>query len=109
MIRFWQSRVNRGLSGSPSRAPIVRWTKYRAPYRPAAIPGRQRPGSIPEVNLTKSGRSRAKEPPVRLGISVPTRHPDGRLLSSPELALRAVAIEEAGFDSIWIGESINRG
>jgi alkanesulfonate monooxygenase SsuD/methylene tetrahydromethanopterin reductase-like flavin-dependent oxidoreductase (luciferase family) len=46
---------------------------------------------------------------MRLGINIPREHPDGRPYSAADVMTRARAIEAAGFDGIWLGESMNRG
>jgi alkanesulfonate monooxygenase SsuD/methylene tetrahydromethanopterin reductase-like flavin-dependent oxidoreductase (luciferase family) len=46
---------------------------------------------------------------MRLGINLPSRHADGTPLSITEVLTRARKIEEAGFDGIWIGDTVYRG
>jgi len=46
---------------------------------------------------------------MRLGINIPREHPDGRPYNASDVMTRARAIEAAGFDGIWLGESMNRG
>lgn len=46
---------------------------------------------------------------MRLGINIPREHPDGRPYNAADVMTRARAIEAAGFDGIWLGESMNRG
>jgi alkanesulfonate monooxygenase SsuD/methylene tetrahydromethanopterin reductase-like flavin-dependent oxidoreductase (luciferase family) len=46
---------------------------------------------------------------MRLGINIPREHPDGRPFNAADVMTRARAIEAAGFDGIWLGESMNRG
>ena len=46
---------------------------------------------------------------MRLGINLPARHADGTPWTSAEALARARKIEEAGFDSIWIGDTVHRG
>lgn len=46
---------------------------------------------------------------MRLGINLPSRRADGTPLSMAEVLARARQIEEAGFDSIWIGDTVHRG
>src|SRR5262245_51310408 len=46
---------------------------------------------------------------MRLGINLPSRRADGTPLSLTEVLQRARKIEEAGFDSIWIGDTVHRG
>lgn len=46
---------------------------------------------------------------MRLGINIPREHPDGRPFNAADIMTRARAIEAAGFDGIWLGESMNRG
>jgi alkanesulfonate monooxygenase SsuD/methylene tetrahydromethanopterin reductase-like flavin-dependent oxidoreductase (luciferase family) len=46
---------------------------------------------------------------MRLGINLPSRRADGTPLSMTEVLTRARRIEEAGFDSIWIGDTVYRG
>ena len=46
---------------------------------------------------------------MRLGINVPTRNPDGTPPTAEALQQRAREIEEAGFDGIWIGDTVHRG
>jgi alkanesulfonate monooxygenase SsuD/methylene tetrahydromethanopterin reductase-like flavin-dependent oxidoreductase (luciferase family) len=46
---------------------------------------------------------------VRLGINVPTRNPDGTPPTAEAVQQRAREIEEAGFDGIWIGDTVHRG
>jgi alkanesulfonate monooxygenase SsuD/methylene tetrahydromethanopterin reductase-like flavin-dependent oxidoreductase (luciferase family) len=45
---------------------------------------------------------------MRLGIWLPMWKPDGTALRAQDIARRAKAIEDAGFDTITIGESIGR-
>ncbi len=45
---------------------------------------------------------------MRLGIWLPMWRPDGTALTAQDVGRRAKAIEDAGFDSICIGESIGR-
>ena len=46
---------------------------------------------------------------MRLGINLPSRHPDGTPLSADETLGWAKKIEAAGFDGIWIGDTVHRG
>jgi alkanesulfonate monooxygenase SsuD/methylene tetrahydromethanopterin reductase-like flavin-dependent oxidoreductase (luciferase family) len=46
---------------------------------------------------------------MRLGINLPSRHADGTPLSAQQTLTRAREIEEAGFDGIWIGDTVHRG
>jgi len=46
---------------------------------------------------------------MRLGINLPSRRADGTPLSMAEVLTRARKIEEAGFDGIWIGDTVYRG
>ena len=46
---------------------------------------------------------------MRLGINLPSRRADGTPLSMAEVLARARKIEEAGFDGIWIGDTVYRG
>ena len=46
---------------------------------------------------------------MRLGINIPREHADGRPYNAADVMTRARAIEAAGFDGIWLGESMNRG
>ncbi|MBM3340935.1 MAG: LLM class flavin-dependent oxidoreductase [Betaproteobacteria bacterium] len=46
---------------------------------------------------------------MRLGMNIPREHADGRPYSAADVMARARAIEAAGFDGIWMGESMNRG
>jgi alkanesulfonate monooxygenase SsuD/methylene tetrahydromethanopterin reductase-like flavin-dependent oxidoreductase (luciferase family) len=46
---------------------------------------------------------------MRLGINIPREHADGRPYNAADVMTRARAIETAGFDGIWLGESMNRG
>ena len=46
---------------------------------------------------------------MRLGINLPSRHADGTPLSMTEMLTHARKIEEAGFDGIWIGDTVYRG
>lgn len=46
---------------------------------------------------------------LRLGINIPREHADGRPFHAADVMARARAIEAAGFDGIWLGESMNRG
>jgi len=46
---------------------------------------------------------------MRLGINIPREHPHGRPYNAVDVMTRARAIEAAGFDGIWLGESMNRG
>ncbi len=46
---------------------------------------------------------------MRLGINIPREHPDGRPYNAADIMARARAIEAAGFDGIWLGESMSRG
>jgi alkanesulfonate monooxygenase SsuD/methylene tetrahydromethanopterin reductase-like flavin-dependent oxidoreductase (luciferase family) len=46
---------------------------------------------------------------MRLGINIPREHADGRPYDAADVMTRARAIEAAGFDGIWLGESMNRG
>ena len=46
---------------------------------------------------------------MRLGINIPCEHADGRPYNAADVMARARAIEAAGFDGIWLGESMNRG
>lgn len=46
---------------------------------------------------------------MRLGMNIPREHADGRPLNAADVMARARAIEAAGFDGIWVGESMNRG
>jgi len=46
---------------------------------------------------------------MRLGINLPSRRADGTPLSITEVLTHARKIEEAGFDSIWIGDTVYRG
>jgi alkanesulfonate monooxygenase SsuD/methylene tetrahydromethanopterin reductase-like flavin-dependent oxidoreductase (luciferase family) len=45
---------------------------------------------------------------VRLGISLPTRQSDGRAPTIAQIMQRAKAIEDIGFDGIWMGDSVGR-
>lgn len=46
---------------------------------------------------------------MRLGINVPTRNADGTPPTAELVQQRAREIEEAGFDGIWIGDTVHRG
>lgn len=46
---------------------------------------------------------------MRLGINVPTRNADGTAPTAELVQQRAREIEEAGFDGIWIGDTVHRG
>jgi alkanesulfonate monooxygenase SsuD/methylene tetrahydromethanopterin reductase-like flavin-dependent oxidoreductase (luciferase family) len=46
---------------------------------------------------------------MRLGINLPSRRADGTPLSLDEVLERARKIEQAGFDGIWIGDTVHRG
>ncbi len=46
---------------------------------------------------------------MRLGLSLPSRNPDGSPLTGEGLVENARRIEAAGFDSIWCFDSIGRG
>ncbi len=45
---------------------------------------------------------------MRLGINMPFVREDGEPLTAKDIMARAVAIEAAGFDGIWIGDAIGR-
>ncbi|MBV9325499.1 MAG: LLM class flavin-dependent oxidoreductase [Chloroflexi bacterium] len=45
---------------------------------------------------------------MRLGISLPTRQSDGRAPTIAQIMERARVIERAGFDGIWVGDSVGR-
>src|SRR5689334_11380346 len=45
---------------------------------------------------------------MRLGIWLPMWRPDGTAMTAQDVGRRARGIEEAGFDSICVGESIGR-
>jgi alkanesulfonate monooxygenase SsuD/methylene tetrahydromethanopterin reductase-like flavin-dependent oxidoreductase (luciferase family) len=45
---------------------------------------------------------------MRIGINMPFVREDGEPLSAKDIMTRAVAIEKAGFDGIWIGDAIGR-
>ena len=45
---------------------------------------------------------------MRLGISLPTRQPDGRGPTVAQIMQRASLIERVGFDGIWVGDSVGR-
>src|SRR5579859_5103010 len=45
---------------------------------------------------------------MRLGISLPTRHSDGRAPTVAQVMQRARVIEQLGFDGIWVGDSVGR-
>ena len=46
---------------------------------------------------------------MRLGINLPSRHADGTPWSPEAIQTRARKIEAAGFDGIWIGDTVHRG
>jgi alkanesulfonate monooxygenase SsuD/methylene tetrahydromethanopterin reductase-like flavin-dependent oxidoreductase (luciferase family) len=46
---------------------------------------------------------------MRIGFSVPFKKPDGGALTAREAMHRAKITEEAGFDSIWVGDQMGRG
>jgi alkanesulfonate monooxygenase SsuD/methylene tetrahydromethanopterin reductase-like flavin-dependent oxidoreductase (luciferase family) len=46
---------------------------------------------------------------MRLGMNVPTRNADGTPASVESLQQRARQIETAGYDGIWIGDTVHRG
>ena len=46
---------------------------------------------------------------MRLGIVLPRAQPDGQPLTAASLADAARSIEEAGFDSAWVFDSLGRG
>ncbi len=46
---------------------------------------------------------------MRLGINVPTRNADGTPPTAEQVQQRAREIEAAGFDGIWIGDTVHRG
>jgi len=46
---------------------------------------------------------------MRLGMNVPTRNADGTPPTAELVQQRAREIEEAGFDGIWIGDTVHRG
>lgn len=46
---------------------------------------------------------------MRLGMNVPTRNADGTAPGAEEIQHRARVIEDAGFDGIWIGDTVHRG
>src|SRR4051812_45731588 len=45
---------------------------------------------------------------MRLGISLPTRQPDGSAPTIGQVMQRAALIERTGFDGIWLGDSVGR-
>jgi alkanesulfonate monooxygenase SsuD/methylene tetrahydromethanopterin reductase-like flavin-dependent oxidoreductase (luciferase family) len=45
---------------------------------------------------------------MRLGINMPFVRSDGDVLSAKDIMTRARAIEDTGFDGIWIGDTISR-
>jgi alkanesulfonate monooxygenase SsuD/methylene tetrahydromethanopterin reductase-like flavin-dependent oxidoreductase (luciferase family) len=45
---------------------------------------------------------------MRLGISLPTRQPDGSAPTIAQLMQRAALVERVGFDGIWSGDSVGR-
>jgi alkanesulfonate monooxygenase SsuD/methylene tetrahydromethanopterin reductase-like flavin-dependent oxidoreductase (luciferase family) len=46
---------------------------------------------------------------VRVGFSLPFRHKDGSAPKAAEVAAVAAAIEQAGFDGIWLADTVARG
>src|SRR5207302_1708284 len=55
-----------------------------------------------------AGNSTGGAVTVRLGISLPTRQPDGRAPTVDQIMRRARLIESIGFDGIWVGDSVGR-
>ena len=45
---------------------------------------------------------------MKLGINMPFVRADGDVLTAKDIMSRARAIENAGFDGIWIGDAIGR-
>ncbi len=46
---------------------------------------------------------------MRLGVNLPSWYEDGTPWSAADMLDRARKIEEAGFDGIWIGDTVHRG
>lgn len=45
---------------------------------------------------------------MRLGINLPFKRADGSALTAADLAAHAKRIEDAGFDGIWVGDTVGR-
>jgi alkanesulfonate monooxygenase SsuD/methylene tetrahydromethanopterin reductase-like flavin-dependent oxidoreductase (luciferase family) len=95
----------RSISSRPSPKRLVRRSYRRDVSHVAQLSGRDA-GVSGTLLCTTSNQGEPTH--VRLGISLPTRRPDGAAPAIAQLMDRARLIERLGFDGIWLGDSVGR-